>query len=92
MWQVLFIYQCTLRLHEQFLFENERLETGIYGWHQKNCQFLFICQCTPRLHEQFLLKTKDWRLESTDDIKKIANFMFCLVYTDKTNTPVFQQI
>ena len=39
-----------------------------------------------------------------DDIKKIANFMCCLVYTDnflyvtifichiKTNTPVFQQI
>ena len=30
----------------------------------------------------FYLKTKDWRLGSTNDIKKIANFMCCLFYTD----------
>ena len=48
-------------------------------------------------------KIEDWELY-IDDIKKIANFMCCLVYTDnflyvtmfichkKTNTPVFQQI
>ena len=52
----------------------------------------------------FYLKTKDWRLGSTDDIEKIANFMCCLVYTDiflyvtificniNTSTLVFQQI
>ena len=36
-------------LDEQFLFECKRLETGIYGWRQKNCQFYVFC----RLHGQF---------------------------------------
>ena len=60
---------------------------------------IFICWGKPRLHEQL-----DWKLGSMDDIKKNANFMCCLVYTDnflyvtifnchiKTNTPVFQEI
>ena len=34
-WHVLFICQWTLRLHEHFLFENKRLETGNYGWWNK---------------------------------------------------------
>ena len=29
------------RLHEQFLFKNKRLETGIYGWHQKIANFMY---------------------------------------------------
>ena len=49
MWQVLFICKWTPRLYEQFLFENKTLETGIYGWHQKICQFYVLS----RLHGQF---------------------------------------
>ena len=36
-------------LHEQFLFENKRLETGIYRWRQKNYQFYVLS----RLNGQF---------------------------------------
>ena len=31
----------------------------------------------PVYTSNFYLKTKDWRLETTDDIKKISNFMCC---------------
>ena len=50
MWQVLFICQYKPRLHEQFLFENKRLETWIYGWNKKNCQFNYVLS---RLRGQF---------------------------------------
>ena len=61
-------------------------------------------QIKPRYTSNFYVKTKDWRLASTDDVKKSANFMCCLVYADnflnvtifiyhiKTNTPVFRKI
>ena len=52
MWQVLFDNFYLLRkprLHKHFLFENKRLETGNYGWRQKNCQFYVLS----RLHGEF---------------------------------------
>ena len=67
----------------------------------KMARFLTL---SPVYTNNFYLKTKDWRLGSMDDMKKIANFMWCLVYTDnfpyvttfichiKTNKPVLQQI
>ena len=42
---------------------------------------LFARKC-PVYTSNFYLKTKDWRLGSIDDVKKNANFMCCLVYTD----------
>ena len=45
------------------------------------CQFLFA-GVSPVYTNNFYFITKDWRLGSIDGIKKIANFLCCLVYTD----------
>ena len=57
------VKQIKPRLHEQFLCDKFYLT-------------IFICWVKPLLHKSnFYLKTKDWGLGSTDDIKKVANFM-----------------
>ena len=75
------------RLHEQYLCDKFYLFASVLLVYKSN----------------FSLKTKDWKLGSTDDIKN-AIFKCCLVYTVnflyvtifichiETNTPVFQQI
>ena len=64
-------------LHEQFLCDKFYLFASLSHVYTSN----------------FYLKTKDWRLGSTDDVKTIANFMCCLVYTNNflhvTNALVF---
>ena len=98
------------RLHEQFLCDKFYLTIFIF-WGKPRLHEQFLCDkfyfftdVNPVYTNKFYLKTKEWRLGPMDDIKKIVNFMRCLVYMEnflyvtifichiKTNMTVFQQV
>ena len=78
-------------LHEQFLCDNFYLTAFICRSTEPRLHEQFLCDKFYLFASErsfytstFYLKTKDWRLETMAEIKKIANFMCCVVSSTRT--------